>query len=99
MISVMATQDDFIRTALRVPPGLHKQIHDAAEKSNRTFNAEIVARLQDSFERPALPVLHIDLTANEETRMKDVREAIDALKPYIQPDQPLEVRVIEAKKA
>ena len=63
------------------------------------MNAEIIDRLQDSFERPALPVLRIDLTANEETRMKDVREAIDALKPHIQPDQPLEVRVIEAKKA
>lgn len=45
----MANQDDFIRTALRVPPDLHKQIHDAARSSNRTFNAEIIARLQESF--------------------------------------------------
>lgn len=94
----MATQDNYIRTALRVPPELHKRIHEAAEAGNRTFNAEIIDRLQDSFERPELPVLRIDLTANEETRMKDVREAIDALKPHIQPDQPLEVRVIEAKQ-
>lgn len=45
----MATQDDYIRTALRVPPDLHAQIHGAAKKNNRTFNAEIVARLQSTF--------------------------------------------------
>ncbi len=45
----MTTQDDFIRTALRVPPALHKLIHGSAAESNRTFNAEIVARLQASF--------------------------------------------------
>lgn len=45
----MATQDDYIRTALRVPPELHAQIHASAKANNRTFNAEIVARLQESF--------------------------------------------------
>lgn len=45
----MATQDDYIRTALRVPPDLHAQIHEAAKANTRTFNAEIVARLQSSF--------------------------------------------------
>ncbi|SFB74073.1 Arc-like DNA binding domain-containing protein [Polaromonas sp. OV174] len=48
----MATQDDYIRTALRVPPGLHAQIHEAAKVNNRTFNAEIVARLEGSFTHP-----------------------------------------------
>lgn len=51
----MATQDDYIRTALRVPPDLHAQIHEAAKGNNRTFNAEIVARLQDSFAGAMLP--------------------------------------------
>lgn len=45
----MAFQDDFIRTALRVPPNLHKSIHLAAKENTRTFNAEIVDRLQASF--------------------------------------------------
>jgi hypothetical protein len=45
----MASQDDFIRTALRVPPDLHAKIHEAAKGANRTFNAEIVARLELSF--------------------------------------------------
>lgn len=46
----MATQDDYIRTALRVPPDLHSKIHEAAKLNNRTFNAEIVARLHRSFD-------------------------------------------------
>jgi|JI6StandDraft_1071083.scaffolds.fasta_scaffold410456_2 hypothetical protein len=51
----MATQDDFIRTALRVPPTLHKRLHEAATSNNRTFNAEIVDRLQKSFTQEAEP--------------------------------------------
>lgn len=43
-------QDDYIRTALRVPPDLHKEIHKAADKAGRSFNAEIIGRLIDSFE-------------------------------------------------
>ncbi len=43
------TQDDYIRTALRVPPDLHKRIHAAAAESGRTFNAEINVRLEGSF--------------------------------------------------
>lgn len=43
-------QDDYIRTALRVPPDLHKQLHEAAKAADRTFNAEILSRLQQSFE-------------------------------------------------
>lgn len=50
----MATQDDYIRTALRVPPDLHAQLHEAAKGNNRTFNAEIVARLQESFDGVAI---------------------------------------------
>lgn len=45
----MATQDNYIRTALRVPPELHAKLHEAAKAANRTFNAEIVERLEASF--------------------------------------------------
>jgi hypothetical protein len=43
-------QDDYIRTALRVPPDLHKRIHEESDKSGKSFNAEIIDRLQKSFE-------------------------------------------------
>ena len=43
-------QDDYIRTALRVPPDLHKALHAAADESGKSFNAEIIGRLQASFQ-------------------------------------------------
>lgn len=42
-------QDDYIRTALRVPPDLHKALHESAAASGKSFNAEILGRLTDSF--------------------------------------------------
>lgn len=38
------------KTALRLPKGLHEAIHIAAKESGRTMNAEIVYRLQQSFD-------------------------------------------------
>lgn len=43
-------QDDFIRTALRLPPDLHRAIHEASDAAQRSFNAEIISRLSASFE-------------------------------------------------
>lgn len=40
------TQQDYIKTALRLPRELHAEIQDAAERQGRTMNAEILARLQ-----------------------------------------------------
>ncbi|EER61561.1 Arc domain protein DNA binding domain protein [Acidovorax delafieldii 2AN] len=60
----MATQDDYIRTALRVPPELHARIHQAAKANTRTFNAEIVARLEASFAASVFPARdHEDLNS------------------------------------
>jgi hypothetical protein len=53
-------QDDYIRTALRVPPSLHKQIHEAAKAADRTFNAEILSRLQGSFQGASTDALVMD---------------------------------------
>ena len=61
----MATQDDYIRTALRVPPDLHAQIHGAAKENNRTFNAEIVARLQQTFENSSTSENLITMTMDD----------------------------------
>lgn len=45
----MATQKDFIKTALRVPRDLHAALHESAAESERTFNAEILHRLRSTF--------------------------------------------------
>ena len=42
-------QTEYVKTALRLPPEVHAKIHEAAEASGRSYNAEIVARLQESF--------------------------------------------------
>lgn len=42
--------NDIQKTALRLPKGLHEAIHIAAKESGRTMNAEIVYRLQQSFD-------------------------------------------------
>lgn len=45
-----APQDDWHKTGLRLPKDLHHALHEAAAASGRSYNGEIVARLQQSFE-------------------------------------------------
>ena len=42
-------QTDFVKTALRLPPDLHAKLHEGAEASGRSYNAEIVQRLESTF--------------------------------------------------
>jgi len=44
----MSKQQDYVRTQLRVPPDVHRAVHDAARAAERTFNAEIVHLLRTS---------------------------------------------------
>lgn len=46
-----SSQDDYVKTALRLPPDLHAQIHASARTSGRTFNAELISRLSGSYEQ------------------------------------------------
>lgn len=69
----MAKQDDYIRTALRVPPELHAKIHASAEDAGRTFNAEIVQRLQESFEPRQMVV---DLGGHTEEFSREIAKVI-----------------------
>lgn len=50
----LTPQDDYMKTALRLPRELHALIQEAAASAGRSMNAEIVARLQASFPR-AIP--------------------------------------------
>ncbi|MDV7397487.1 Arc family DNA-binding protein, partial [Arthrospira platensis SPKY1] len=43
------SQYEIQKTALRLPRWLHESIHEAADKNGRSMNAEIVARLEQSF--------------------------------------------------
>ncbi|MFP0547882.1 Arc family DNA-binding protein [Acinetobacter baumannii] len=45
----MSNQADHTIVRLRVPPELKKQIEESAEANNRSQSAEMVARLEQSF--------------------------------------------------
>lgn len=46
----MSNQTDHTIVRLRVPPELKQKIEESAEKNNRSQSAEMVARLEKSFE-------------------------------------------------
>lgn len=43
-----ASQKDFVQSAVRFPPALREELHQAAERNGRSFNAEVLARIQSS---------------------------------------------------
>lgn len=47
----MSNQTDHTIVRLRVPPELKQKIEESAEKNNRSQSAEMVARLEKSFEQ------------------------------------------------
>lgn len=51
MANEKATGRDSDKIMLRVPDGMRERIKAAADANNRTMNAEIVARLQASFDK------------------------------------------------
>ncbi|MEJ5128186.1 hypothetical protein WH367_19255 [Comamonas sp. MYb21] len=71
-------QDDYIRTALRVPPDLHKVIHAAADKAGRSFNAQLVFLLEKGLKAPEAyiqaPKSIGSLDPDGEYREKDPKE-------------------------
>ncbi len=48
-------QAEYVKTALRMPPALHELLHKAAERNHRTFNGEILARLERTFSQEPSP--------------------------------------------
>lgn len=59
------------------------------------MNAEIVARLQESFEPRTV---NIDLTVGEDATVRDIQRVLEQLKPGIQADQPIELTLTTIKK-
>lgn len=45
----MAKQDDYLKTAIRLPRELHALILDAAKQSGQSINSEMIIRIQQSF--------------------------------------------------
>lgn len=71
-------QSDFVKTALRLPPDVHVRLHEAAQANGRSYNAEIIARLQESFsDNPEVTRLRSQL---EEEQMRSLKMEYEVLK-------------------
>lgn len=73
----MSNQTDHTIVRLRVPPALKKQIEKSAEQNNRSQSAEMVARLDESFEQEGQQQLEQHLMAEV---YKDQQKKIDELR-------------------
>lgn len=67
----MGKQDDFFRTQIRIPTGIHLALKEAAEESGRSMNAEIVARLEQSFS-PGQGLIGQAMIESETKRMEEM---------------------------
>ena len=72
-IGLMATQDDYLKTALRLPRDLHARLLKAARDSSKSLNAEIVTRLEASFGRAEMEEIAADLAARLDELHDDVK--------------------------
>lgn len=80
------SQDDYIRTALRVPPELHARIHESAKASGRTFNAELVSRLEASFGATSAisqPMSWADMSVLLRARRASIQQLIEQVEADI----------------
>jgi hypothetical protein len=73
----MATQDDFVKTALRLPRELHAEIQAAALAAGRSMNAEIIGRLQTKDDAASL--LLERLRTSEDELLKTTKKQIEVL--------------------
>lgn len=74
----MDSEDRYTRITLRLPRELHAQLTAAADETSKSTNAEIVARLQESFRQagaPATPALLLLRKLHEESaaRLAELR--------------------------
>jgi hypothetical protein len=70
-----STQDNYIRTALRLPRDLHQRVQEDAERNGRTMNAEIIARLASDYAGVTLP----DIARQNEKTHSMIQQIIDAI--------------------
>lgn len=75
----MAKQDDFVKTALRLPRALHTEIQAAAEASGRSMNAEMIDRLQAQPGQAMLAAMLDRVRSSESELLEAARKQRDML--------------------
>ena len=75
------------QTNLRIPADLKQRLMDAARDSNRTFGAEVVKRLQDSFELQRLMPQGLEMyeaeLRDQSQRLERVNAKLDELSQFL----------------
>jgi hypothetical protein len=74
-----ATSNESDKFIVRLPDGMRDAIADAARKNNRTMNAEVVARLQASFEAARETALTGEQVERLSRRMEAIMSDVDAI--------------------
>ncbi|WP_397474230.1 Arc family DNA-binding protein [Pusillimonas sp.] len=78
----MATQDDYIKTALRLPRQLHGQLLASAQQTGKSMNAEILTRLAASFEaKEDAPKSQL---SSLEARQESLQKIVEGLQETVQ---------------
>jgi predicted DNA-binding protein len=79
MTKLTNPQDDYVRTAIRLPPELHSKVKAAAKIAGHTMNAELIARIAAADNQASHKLL---LKQNEELRrlMLEMLDRIELLK-------------------
>lgn len=79
MTELTNPQDDYIRTAMRLPPDLHRAVKSAARAAGHTMNAEIIARIAAAEENASFKTI---LKQNEELKrlMLQLIDVVEARK-------------------
>lgn len=75
MSKLATSQDDYIRTAMRLPRALHAEVRKAASEAGHTMNAEIIARVAAASEVASFKVV---MRQNEELKLL-MREMLDRI--------------------
>lgn len=90
-------QDDYQKQGVRIPRELHARIHEAAAASGRSYNSELIARLQASFAETAQGVDRDAAIASStaEAMLKALDRANEHGKLLLKKVEAIEARLIQ----
>jgi len=78
----MSTHDTHTQYKLRMPPELRDKLKSASEENHRSMNAEIVARLQESFDTRLDQNTASALVDSLQQSLREVREMQEETKRH-----------------
>src|SRR5258708_3034504 len=78
-IARMAKQDDFVKTALRLPRALRDEIKDAADAAGHSMNDEIIDRIRLGPEKVAATAILAKISEYDDALRNAAKRQGDAL--------------------